>query len=361
MWMLQWTCDQFLPAIKDASSVYRLVHRYVYASEVLRGKRVLDLAAGDGYGASILGEAAESVVGVVADDTIATQACDKHRKPNVSFVSAAHLPEEAESFDAILLHGEAGPGEDRVVLEHKRLLKPDGVLILSAEAAEAAEKAEMLRCQLTRHFKYVQVLGQRVYANSSIWPVTPRNESPVREVVMARNSTDEFHAIAAEQRAPACFIVIASDAATVPGNGSVFIDEGDELLKDQEKAMRELAESKATQATALKLNEERLAEWRQDLASLREAFARHKSQILALTKTREYLESENSHLRSKIASSDEALAWRASQVEDLVKGIEEVQRLRPLAQELEGILASRGWQFVLRVRAIRRKLTFWRG
>jgi protein-L-isoaspartate O-methyltransferase len=352
MWMLQWTGDQFLPSIKDASIVYRFVHRYVYASEVLRGKRVLDLGAGDGYGASILGRTAESVVGVVADDTIATQACDKHRKPNVSFVSAAHVPEVAQSFDAILFLGEAGTGEDRVVLEHKRLLKPDGVLILSVEAAENAEK---LRRQLTEHFKHVQVLGQRVYANSSIWPMTPCNESPVREVVMARNSTDEFHAIAAEQRSPVCFIVIGSDAVTVPGNGSVFIDEGDELLKDQEKAMRELAESKATQATALKLNEERLAEWREDLASLREAFARHKSQILALTKTREYLESENSHLRTKIASSDEALAWRASQVEDLLKGIEAQNKAN------RDLLASRGWQFVLRFRAIRRKLMFWRG
>ena len=355
MWMLQWSGDQFLPAIKDASIVYRLVHRYVYASEFLRGKRVLDLAARDGYGTSILGEAADSVVGIVADDTIATQASDKYGKPNVSFVSAAHAPEEAQSFDAILFLDEGGTGEDRVVLEHRRLLKPDGMLIL------AAENEEMLRRELTRHFKHVQVLGQRVYANSSIWPVTPHNESPVREVVMARNSTDEFHAIAAEQRAPACFLVIASDAATVRGNGSVFIDEGDELLKDQERAMRELAESRATQATALKLNEERLSEWREKLSSHGEAFARHRSQILSLTKTREQLKSENSQLRSKIASSDEALAWRASQVEDLMNGNEEIQRLRRLAQELEGILASRGWQFVLRVRAIRRKLMFWRG
>lgn len=352
MWMLQWTGDQFQPAIKDASIVYRLVHRYVYASEFLRGKRVLDLAARDGYGASILGETAESVVGIVADDTMATQASDKYRKPNVSFVSAAHAPEEAQSFDAILFLAESGSGGDQVVLENKRLLKPDGVVILSAEASENAEK---LCLQFTEHFKHVQVLGQRVYANSSIWPVTPSTESPVREVVMARNSTHEFQAIDAEQRTPACFIVIASDAMTVRGTGSVFIDEGDELLKDQEKAMRELVQSKAAQAATLKVNERQLAEWREKLASNGEAFARHRSQILALTKTREQLKSENNHLRNKIASSDEALAWRASQVEDLMKGIEVQKKVH------RNLLASRGWQFILRVSTFRRRLAFWRG
>src|SRR5688572_33308084 len=120
MWMLQWTGDQFLPAIKDASTVYRLVHRYVYASEFLSGKRVLDLAARDGYGASILGEAAESVVGIVADDTIATQASDKYRKPNVSFVSTAHAPQEAQSFDAILFLDEGGTEIGRASCRERR-------------------------------------------------------------------------------------------------------------------------------------------------------------------------------------------------------------------------------------------------
>jgi hypothetical protein len=47
MWMLRWTGEQILPTIKDAATVYQHVHRYVYASEFVRGKRVLDLMAGE--------------------------------------------------------------------------------------------------------------------------------------------------------------------------------------------------------------------------------------------------------------------------------------------------------------------------
>ena len=372
--MLQWTGEQFLPTIKDALTVYLLVHRYVYASGFLKGKRVLDIAAGDGYGSSILAESAASVVGIVPDEAIARYASEKYKKPNIQFLTGS-FPSDDQSFDAAVCldASEIKPDHTSLLIEYKHLVKPGGLFILSSQINEAGE----FRAFLASHFKHVQIFGQRIYANSSIWPVREDGSNLVSEIRMSRNSAGEFESVGSGHRVPSSLIAIASDSNIAEREtGSVFIDEGNELLEDKEKAIRELNASKAYQAEALKSLEGQLADRRESLAHLQEAFAWHKSQILALTKTREYLESENSHLRSKIASSDEALAWRASQVEDLVKeqkkalawyasvveNLErEVQTLRPLAHELEGILASRGWQFVLRLRAIRKKLTFWRG
>ncbi len=388
--MLRWTGEQILPTIKDAATVYQHVHRYVYASEFVRGKRVLDLMAGEGDGSSILAQTAASVVGVIADEATARYAREKHTKSSVTFiVGSINLQVPDNSFDAIVCFdaSEAKFDGTSIPAIKERLLKPDGLFILSSE------NEHELRQQLTAHFKRVQVFGQRIYANSSIWPMEPGSDTAVREVVMARDANDDFRAIASGQRSALSFIAVASDLpSAVQANGSVFIDEGNELLVDKESTIRELTENKAYQAAALKFSQSQLAERRESLASLQEAFAWHKSQIDSLTKARDYLETEAAHFKSAIASNEEALAWRASQVRELEKAIEgfeeslaahvsrieslerEIEPLRnltgalgqdlahlvELAKELEAIKASAGWKFVLQVRAIRDRLAFWR-
>ena len=318
--MLRWTGEQILPTIKDAATVYQHVHRYVYASEFVKGKRVLDLMAGEGDGSSILAQTAASVVGIIADEATARYAREKHTKSSVTFiVGSINLQVPDNSFDAIVCFdaSEAKFDGTSIPAIKERLLKPDGLFILSSE------NEHELRQQLTAHFKRVQVFGQRIYANSSIWPMEPGSDTAVREVVMARDANDDFRTIASGQRSALSFIAVASDlTSAVQANGSVFIDEGNELLVDKESTIRELTENKAYQAAALKFSQSQLAERRESLASLQEAFAWHKSQIDSLTKARDYLETEAAHFKSAIASNEEALAWRASQVRELEKAIE---------------------------------------
>ncbi len=390
MWMLRWTGEQILPTIKDAATVYQHVHRYVYASEFVRGKRVLDLMAGEGDGSSILAQTAASVVGVIADEATAGYAREKHTKSSITFIVGSINPQVPDSFDAIVWFGASEAKFDATSIPaiKERLLKPDGLFILSSE------NEHELRQQLTAHFKRVQVFGQRIYANSSIWPMEPGSDTAVREVVMARDANGDFRTVASGQRSALSFIAVASDLpSAVQANGSVFIDEGNELLVDKESTIRELTENKAYQAAALKFSQSQLAERRESLAHLQEAFAWHKSQIDSLTKARDYLETEAAHFKSAIASNEEALAWRASQVRELEKAIEgfeeslaghvsrieslerEIEPLRKLtealggqdlahlvelAKELEAIKASAGWKIVLQVRAIRDRLAFWR-
>src|SRR5262249_49937343 len=87
MWVFEWTGEEFLPAIKDASLVYQHLHRYLYAAELLKGKFVLDLGAGDGFGSAILAETASSVIALVEDERLATRATEKYKKSNLQFVT----------------------------------------------------------------------------------------------------------------------------------------------------------------------------------------------------------------------------------------------------------------------------------
>jgi SAM-dependent methyltransferase len=365
MWVFEWTGEEFLPAIKDASLVYQHIHRYLYAAELVKGKRVLDLSAGDGFGATILAEAASSVTAVVADDRLAARAAEKYKKSNVQFVTGFAAD---AGFDAVIHF------HDSLPVDVKRFMKSDGLLILSASCGKDFT-CEELRERVAGHFSNVRVLGQGVYASSSIWPIEPPQQGTSREVVVSRSGTDPLHRVSGEQRRPSCLIAVASDSAgAVQGLGSVLVDEANELLQDKERTIQELNDAKLYQAKALQGLEAQLAERRESLASLQEAFAWHKSQIESLTKTRDFFESELNHYKNTVASNEQGLAWRASQVESLERTIvelnedltwhvakvqelgHEVERLQVLARELDVIKNSTGWKFVLRVRSTRARM-----
>jgi ubiquinone/menaquinone biosynthesis C-methylase UbiE/uncharacterized coiled-coil protein SlyX len=418
MWVFEWTGEQFLPAIKDASDVYQHLHRYLYASELLKGKRVLDLASGDGSGSNILAQTAASVVAIVADERIAEHAGERYKKPNLRFISGNT---DDQGFDAAVWFDILEPIEDHCPLlaDVKRVLKQDGLFIVSVRVDEATKDITLQRLHqsLTAQFKRVDFFGQAIYAGSSIWPIESGAARILREIVMARDDADEFVAIRGELRVPSSLIAVAGDSpVTVQAGGSLFVDQRNELLKDKDKNIQELLESRAYQVKALESCNSQLAERRESLASLQQAYAWHKSQIESLSKARDYLDSEISHYRnvvdsngqalqwrtsqvqdleatvastaSQIQALDEALAWRASQVEQLEAGLawrtsqveelaraveelnkavawhvsqyetlhHETDQLRIRASELNAMKASAGWKFVLRVRSMRNQI-----
>src|SRR6185369_4612647 len=239
-----------LPAIKDASLVYQHIHRYLYAAELVKSKRVLDLFAGDGFGSAILAETASSVTAVVADDRLAACAAEKYKKSNVQFVTGFSAD---GGFDAVIHFHDSLPGDV------KRFMKSDGLFILAASFGKDFT-CEQLRERVAGHFANVRILGQGVYASSSIWPIESTQEGSFREVVVSRGGTDTLHRVSGEQRTPSCLIAVASDsAAAVQGLGSVFVDEANELLQDKQRTIQELNDAKVYQAKALQGLEAQLA------------------------------------------------------------------------------------------------------
>jgi ubiquinone/menaquinone biosynthesis C-methylase UbiE len=111
--------------------------RYRFAAKYVKGKRVLDCACGTGYGVRLLREEGKAVHVIGADiDTKAIEyACRKHNVGSTSFIcsSGDRLPlpdtcvDLVTSFETI----EHVPDDAALIEEFHRVLRPDGLLIIS--------------------------------------------------------------------------------------------------------------------------------------------------------------------------------------------------------------------------------------
>ena len=111
-------------------------HRYFLARSLVKGKRVLDIASGEGYGSSILAQQAAHVTGVDISEEAVEAAKIKYRRNNLDYlcgsVTAIPLPDQSVdivvSFETIEhLHE-----QDEMLAEIRRVLTCDGVLVISS-------------------------------------------------------------------------------------------------------------------------------------------------------------------------------------------------------------------------------------
>src|SRR5579862_7166095 len=135
---LTFTGERFLPSC-SGEIAYEHWHRYAFARQFVGGCHVLDAACGEGYGTALLGAVAATVVGVDIDaDAIAHAAARYGITDRVRFLegSCADLPLADAAFDVVVSfetieHVEA-EDQSRMLAEFARVLKPDGLLIISS-------------------------------------------------------------------------------------------------------------------------------------------------------------------------------------------------------------------------------------
>ena len=112
------------------------LHRYAIASELVAGKRVLDIASGEGYGSNLMAEFAESVTGVDINAGAVGLAQKKYQRPNLTYREgdAAKIPLEDGSVDVVVSFEtiEHHDKHDEMMREIKRVLVPGGVLLISS-------------------------------------------------------------------------------------------------------------------------------------------------------------------------------------------------------------------------------------
>ena len=114
--------------------------RYEFARPYCVGKHVLDAGCGVGYGSAFLGEAARSVVGVDVSADAIEYARARYGGGNVEFAvgDLQQLERGDAEFDAVVAFEviEHLPHPERFVAEARRVLKPDGVLVVSTPRAD---------------------------------------------------------------------------------------------------------------------------------------------------------------------------------------------------------------------------------
>lgn len=266
---LPFTGERFIPGTPGEIWIEHW-HRYHFASRWAAGRRVLDVACGEGYGSALLARHAASVVG--AD--ISQQAIDHARAAytgvaNLEFTCApcTALPlgdasvDLAVSFET-LEHIEA---QEQFLDELARVLHPEGVLLLSCpNKLEYSDKREYRNAFHVREL-YRDELAAMVSARLplSAWFA----QRPTFFSVIAPETPTGAHAqlVEVQEAQPAAaretlsnplyFIVAASRSrealdAVVPAL-SVLADRDDWVYRDYEKVMRMLQHA-ADQRDALK-------------------------------------------------------------------------------------------------------------
>jgi GT2 family glycosyltransferase/protein-L-isoaspartate O-methyltransferase len=129
------TGERFLPSITRSITGLEHYHRYLFASSYCEGCEVLDLACGEGYGAALLAQVAARVVGIDIDRATVAAARQKYGAA-VTFVCAdgASIPLADASVDVVVSFEtiEHVPDPERLLHELRRVLRQDGVLVISS-------------------------------------------------------------------------------------------------------------------------------------------------------------------------------------------------------------------------------------
>jgi len=130
---LEPTGERMVPENSDRFTFWEHVYRYAFASRFVKGKRVLDIACGEGYGAAALQKAgAAHVIGVDISESVCLHARTKYgldARPG----TAEQIPVADESVDVIVSFEtiEHVPDTAHFLDECVRILVPGGRLIIS--------------------------------------------------------------------------------------------------------------------------------------------------------------------------------------------------------------------------------------
>jgi glycosyltransferase involved in cell wall biosynthesis/ubiquinone/menaquinone biosynthesis C-methylase UbiE len=187
---MEFTGERFLPDLNFPEISYEHWHRYLYAAQFVKGKNVLDIACGEGYGSSLLAQSAGHVIGIDIDPKTITYASSKYIQSNLEFKvgSLDNIPlGDDTSLDGIIsfesIEHISEEQQEAFMREAKRILKPDGILLVSTPNKFAYSDVpgyrnefhvkefyvREFRAFLEKHFKHVKLLGQEVYPVSYLW------------------------------------------------------------------------------------------------------------------------------------------------------------------------------------------------
>lgn len=133
---LEDTGERMIPAFHKTHMVYgEHIVRYEAARALVKGKKVLDVASGSGYGTALLASSASEVIGVDLDKTAIAYAKKHYGSDSATFVvgSGTDIPLEDNSVDVVVSFETIEHIEDykKFLSEVKRVLKADGLFLLS--------------------------------------------------------------------------------------------------------------------------------------------------------------------------------------------------------------------------------------
>ncbi|MFG6157358.1 glycoside hydrolase family 99-like domain-containing protein [Halomonas sp. 1390] len=225
------TGERFLPKF-EGDIVAEHYHRYLFARQHVEGKRVLDIACGEGYGSHLLAGAAQQVIGVDISEDAVAHATEHYRRDNLEYRQGdcAAIPLADASVDVVVSFEtiEHHDQHETMLSEIKRVLVPGGLLVISSpDKREYSDRPgyanpyhvkELYRDEfealLTHHFAHHELLGQKLLYASAIM------EGDVRNLTTYGSGDGESKPGLPN---PVYLLAMASDSPLPSGSSSLFL------------------------------------------------------------------------------------------------------------------------------------------
>lgn len=330
------TGERFLPEC-SGEIWYEHWHRYALARQLSQHCTVLDVACGEGYGAAMVAETAYKVVGVDLSVDVIQHAKNNYRHhANLQFVTASCecLPFSDASFDFAISFEtiEHIEKQKEFISELTRVLRPDGVLILSSPNKRLYSDAhdyhnefhvrELYRNELEEllhvTFPHIFWLGQKLLFHSTIWPENQACATAEylinddRQVTVGHPSVEPMYYIAVCSRNP--FMLPAT-----LNKLSLFSDSAEMVYQDYAKQTRRVME-----LDQLLKNREHLIAERDSFLSLRTQQMEEREHLIAerdalLNIRTEQLSERTEHLNVRTGQLNVCTEQLNERTEEIIK------------------------------------------
>ena len=244
--MKKWTGERLETFIQTRDTIDHL-HRYAIVLDYIKDMVILDIACGEGYGSNLMSQQAQYVYGVDIDLETISSAQKKYNRHNLSFQTgrADLIPIETNSIDIVVSFEtiEHHDKHEEMMLEIKRVLKPDGIIIISTPDKyfytdkrnfnNEFHVKELYREEFTslinNHFKVSQLFIQS-YINGNSYIFRDSHESVINVY------SGDFSTVKEEEVLdPIYLIVFASDQEFKKQSSSFF--DGNRIQKYQQEEM----------------------------------------------------------------------------------------------------------------------------
>jgi SAM-dependent methyltransferase len=318
--------DRLVPAASE--DVYDRLVGYGFARRYVGGKTVADICLEElGPGSCLLAETAGSVAGMSPSSEAVEAALKSCPAPNVSYERSeiSDLPHPEEHFDVVVALGMIDARTEDLVREAGRVLKPDGVLVVSVPDRGlhgAAHRPGMyvseFRELLGRHFGHVRTYRQGAVAGGIVLPTSGKTGDALVESIALPPNDPRPEAGPPTTR----FILAVCSDAQIPEQ-----DEGAYLLLDRDRRIFDEIEDLADDVELLSDEIENM----------------QRTEVQAFRDSLRLRQSEISYLRAKIRHSEAVM-------------LRQEAKSRNLEQHIQRLESSRTWRIFEPYRKLRSRL-----
>ena len=349
--MVEFTGERVIPGQVDADLLNEHLARYTFAARLARGKRVLDLGCGAGYGTAELARYALSAIGADVAAEAVDFARDHYRESNLLFeqASCTALPHPAASFDLVVAFEVIEHLADwrELLTEARRLLAPSGQFIVStpnklyyteSRGREGANpfhvhefEFDEFRAELEAVFPHVTLFLENHVEGVTFQPHQPGGTAPASTVESRVDSGDP---VAGESH---FFLAVCAHRPQIGSPTFVYIPRTANVLRERERHIALLQTEIATKNGWLEKAQQDLAEFDRQHRQLLAMFRDQKQELEKSNRWAASLNAELKERSARVEALQEELAEEQESAQQMAEGYEaQVNELQEDVEEKIG-------------------------